>query len=86
MTKIVNNYQGPSLLGLLGLIFITLKLCGVIDWSWWYVTMPFWGLAGLLLALITGGAVLAGIVLCLAACADFFINNYRRYKRRKNGT
>lgn len=28
--------------GLLGVVFITLKLCGVIDWSWWWVTCPFW--------------------------------------------
>ena len=27
---------------LLGLIFITLKLCNVITWSWWIVTLPFW--------------------------------------------
>ena len=25
----------------LGLIFITLKLCGVIAWSWWLVSSPF---------------------------------------------
>ncbi|MCP4056109.1 MAG: hypothetical protein GY738_02070 [Pseudoalteromonas sp.] len=31
---------------LLGVVFVTLKLLGVITWSWWYVTMPFWvGLA-----------------------------------------
>ncbi len=24
------------------LIFMTLKLCGVIDWSWWWVTAPIW--------------------------------------------
>lgn len=24
-------------------IFMTLKLCGVIDWSWWWVTAPIWG-------------------------------------------
>lgn len=24
------------------LIFITLKLCGVIHWSWWWVLSPFW--------------------------------------------
>lgn len=24
------------------LIFMTLKLCGVIDWSWWWVFAPFW--------------------------------------------
>ena len=24
-------------------IFVTLKLCGVIDWSWWWVLLPVWG-------------------------------------------
>ena len=27
----------------LGLLFVILKVTGVINWSWWYVTMPFWG-------------------------------------------
>lgn len=30
------------ILSILGLIFITLKLIGYINWSWWYVLMPFW--------------------------------------------
>lgn len=34
---------------LLGLIFVTLKLTGHITWSWWLVTIPFWG--GLALSL-----------------------------------
>jgi phosphoglycerol transferase MdoB-like AlkP superfamily enzyme len=34
---------GISTLSLLGVAFIILKLCKVINWSWWYVTMPFWG-------------------------------------------
>jgi hypothetical protein len=25
----------------LGLLFVGLKLIGIIDWSWWYVTLPF---------------------------------------------
>jgi len=25
------------------LIFITLKLTGFIDWSWWWVLSPLWG-------------------------------------------
>lgn len=29
-------------LGLLFLVFLTLKLTNVINWSWWYVTMPLW--------------------------------------------
>lgn len=28
--------------GLLQLVFITLKLCGVIDWPWKYVLIPLW--------------------------------------------
>ena len=27
---------------LLLLIFITLKLCKVIDWDWWWVMAPLW--------------------------------------------
>ncbi len=28
--------------GLLGIVFIVLKLCHVIEWSWWCVLAPFW--------------------------------------------
>lgn len=33
---------GIGFAGLLGLIFITLKLTHYIDWSWWWVLAPFW--------------------------------------------
>lgn len=26
----------------LAILFIALKLCGVIDWSWWWVLSPLW--------------------------------------------
>lgn len=29
--------------GALFLVFLILKLCGKIDWSWWWVTAPLWG-------------------------------------------
>ena len=29
-------------MGLLFLLFLALKLTGVIDWSWWWVTAPLW--------------------------------------------
>ena len=29
--------------GLLGIVFIILKLCAVIDWEWWVVLSPIWG-------------------------------------------
>lgn len=28
--------------GLLLVVFVTLKLCGVIAWSWWWVMSPLW--------------------------------------------
>jgi hypothetical protein len=35
-----NNYIRLDFLPLLTLIFITLKLCKVINWSWWWVLSP----------------------------------------------
>lgn len=32
--------MGP--LDLVTIVFITLKLCKVIDWSWWWVFAPLW--------------------------------------------
>ncbi|AGO47308.1 hypothetical protein Phi19:1_gp018 [Cellulophaga phage phi19:1] len=37
-----NSNGGAGVLGILGVLFVGLKLANVIDWSWWYVTMPFW--------------------------------------------
>lgn len=34
--------NGIGVLGLLGVLFVGLKLTGYIDWSWWLVTLPFW--------------------------------------------
>ena len=34
---------GVGFVGLLTIVFITLKLTGYIDWSWVWVTSPIWG-------------------------------------------
>lgn len=34
--------SGIGVTGLLGLLFIGLKLTGYITWSWWWVLSPFW--------------------------------------------
>lgn len=39
-TIVKNN--GLGLGSLLFLLFLTLKLTGVIAWSWWWVTAPLW--------------------------------------------
>ena len=55
-----NNHQqtartGISFTGALTLIFITLKLTNVIDWSWAWVLSPMWiPLALLIIAFVIG--------------------------------
>jgi hypothetical protein len=36
------NYQGMTFLDTLLLIFIVLKCCELINWSWWIVCIPLW--------------------------------------------
>lgn len=38
--------------GLLTILFIALKLTGVIKWSWWWVLSPIWIPLGLILLII----------------------------------
>ena len=33
---------GLGLCSVLFIVFLVLKLCDVIDWSWWWVTSPLW--------------------------------------------
>ena len=47
---------GIIIVGLLFITFLVLKLCGVITWSWWWITAPLWVWPALLIA---GAAVLA---------------------------
>jgi hypothetical protein len=51
-----------SIGGVLGVVFVVLKLCGVIAWSWMWVTLPFWGafvfwMGFILLAVLAGTAI-----------------------------
>lgn len=42
-------------------IFLVLQLCGVIYWSWWWVTAPLWIPALLTLIIITIEAIILTI-------------------------
>lgn len=48
---------GIGFSGLLTIAFIVLKLCGVINWSWWWVLSPI---------IISTGISLIILVMCLA--------------------
>ena len=37
-----SNSSGISFTGALTILFIGLKLCNVIHWSWWWVLSPIW--------------------------------------------
>lgn len=41
-------YIGVGIGDVLQIVFIVLKLCGVIDWSWWWVLSPTWIVVGIL--------------------------------------
>ena len=60
--KVVVQQGGTSIVGLLGITFVVLKLCGVIDWPWIWVLCPFW--IGLVIVLgIVAFVILATIVI-----------------------
>jgi len=62
MSDSSSSSSGIGVLGLLGVAFVVLKLTGVIDWSWWWVTLPFWGGFALVLGILViwGGLALYG--------------------------
>ena len=67
--------------GTLGIAFIVLKLCGVIQWSWWWVTAPLWGGIALMLIFMLFMLIFMGFV------AMFFLkalkNNNVRFTPRR---
>jgi hypothetical protein len=59
MTDNTNN--GIDIGGILFVVFLVLKLCGTIDWSWWWVTAPLWIPIGLSILFIIVGYIVLGI-------------------------
>jgi hypothetical protein len=57
-----NQSNGLGVGTLLALIFMTLKLCHIIAWSWWWVLAPVWIPAGLVLIIYAS----IGIALLIA--------------------
>lgn len=49
-----NSSSRVGLGTVLFLIFLVLKLVGVITWSWWWVTSPLWISVALLMFIIIG--------------------------------
>jgi hypothetical protein len=64
--KAVGAINHPITFGeALCITFIVLKLCSVIDWSWWIVLSPMWAPIVLML-------FVAGVLFALAGFCDWF--------------
>jgi hypothetical protein len=47
-----SSSSGIGFVGLLTIVFITLKLIGKINWSWWWVLSPIWIATGVVLGIL----------------------------------
>jgi len=56
---------GIGFVGVLTIVFITLKLIGYIDWSWWWVLSPLWISAATAISIIA-------IMLIITILVEFF--------------
>lgn len=60
-----SSSSGIGLSGLLGVLFVGLKLTGYINWPWLWVTAPFWIPLVIVLALLIAGGILFAIAYLL---------------------
>ena len=61
MSDSSSSSSGVGVFGLMGICFVVLKLTGFINWSWWWVTAPFWGGTAIFMSIIG----IVGIVFAL---------------------
>lgn len=54
--------------GMLLVAFVVLKLCNVINWSWWWVTAPVWLPICAILGFLLVVAIVGGIAMLIASC------------------
>ena len=64
--KTTIQFSGTSFKGLLFLVFLTLKLTNVINWSWWWITAPLW----IPSAIIIGIGLLVVAILALTSIIE----------------
>lgn len=68
-----NSSSGMGFMSILFIVFLVLKLCKVITWSWWLVTLPLWG-----------GLVLLMIIFVIAAILSVTLERRLRNKTSKS--
>lgn len=64
-----NKSGGIGFASLLLIAFIVLKLCHVINWSWWWVLSPFWIPLGI-------------VVIILAIAGTMSLNDFKKEEKK----
>lgn len=72
MEKQTQTTGGIGFCGCLAILFIALKLCDKIDWSWWWVLAPIWGPVALVLVAIAIILVVYAIVFIVEHIKSLF--------------
>lgn len=70
MKESIQTAIGLSVPVVVFVVFLTLKLCKVITWSWWWITSPLW-----LMVAITLVAILISMVI--------IVLRVRKHNRRR---
>jgi hypothetical protein len=73
----VGRYLWAMILIKLAIMFLVLKLCNVIDWSWWWVTAPLWIPFAFVIAIFVVVVLFAIVLNCITALADNHKNRRR---------
>jgi hypothetical protein len=63
--ELLKSLGTPTVVGHLGILFVYLKLTNQIDWSWVWVTAPFWG--------VSAAAVACALVLSIPRAFAWFV-------------
>lgn len=64
-----------SLTTILTIIFVILKLCGVLSWSWWWVLSPLWGGFAIF--------IVVSVLILLFGCISATIEEKRENKKKR---
>ena len=70
--QVVVKSRGVGFGGLLTILFICLKLCDVIDWSWLWVLSPLWIPLALFGGIAVGAFVIGLVCLTIAGIISSF--------------
>lgn len=78
--KVTNNHssKGIGFMGLLTILFIALKLIGIVNWSWLWVLAPLW----IPIAIVLAFGVVFLLIAALIGLASSGSSSKRKKKRK----